>query len=47
MTRGAGLKACATVALALVAGSAQAGERYAVVVTGAAGGEVYAKKYDG
>jgi hypothetical protein len=42
----AGLKACATVVAWLIASSAFAGERYAVVVTGASGGDVYAAKYD-
>jgi hypothetical protein len=42
----AGLKTCTTVVLTLLAASAHAGERYAVIVTGASGGEVYAKKYD-
>ncbi|HZT75202.1 MAG TPA: hypothetical protein VFA27_00995 [Vicinamibacterales bacterium] len=37
-----------TVCLVLaLASSAVAGERYALVVTGASGGDVYAKKYDG
>ncbi|HZP47125.1 MAG TPA: hypothetical protein VFB07_01225 [Vicinamibacterales bacterium] len=39
------LPAC--VLFAALASSAFAGERYALVVTGASGGEAYAKKYDG
>jgi hypothetical protein len=40
------LNLCTAAILILAATSAYAGERYAVVVTGASGGEVYAKKYD-
>ena len=37
---------CLAALLQCAAAGAQAGERYAVIVTGASGGEVYAKKYD-
>ena len=36
----------AVMALVMCAGSAAAGERYALVVTGASGGDAYAQKYD-
>ena len=38
--------ACAIVIVCMTALSASAGERYAVVVTGASGGPQYAKQYD-
>jgi hypothetical protein len=42
----ASLITAAVIALLLVAGSATAGERYALVVTGASGGDAYAQKYE-
>ena len=46
MSSGVALMAAVTAIVGLMSAPASAGERYALVVTGASGGEAYAAKYD-